>query len=105
MRRWVLVLLGLFFLAWGLAEAGVGGVQVDLLDWLSRLWPLLLVYWGGQSLVRYFREPGAHDVVLGTVVFVLGVVLLLNNFQVLSLSLWAALLLGLGVGFLLKAWK
>jgi len=105
------VLLGLLLLAWGLSMLGVPGFAQagDVVAWLLRLWPLILVAWGAhhayQGLLGHKRRRG-QGLVFGLAVLGLGLALLADNLHVnlgFPLSPFAALLVGAGLGFLLRA--
>ena len=104
-RRLTWILLGLFLLAWGLAEAGVDFPRPlpGVLDWLFQLWPLILVVWGAQMVVQRFQTRREGSFVLGGVLLALGVALLARNLGYARVSIWASILIGAGAGFLLRA--
>ncbi len=111
MRKLASVLLGLFLLAWGLSMLGVPGFAQagDFVAWLLRLWPLILVAWGAhhtyQGLLGRGRRRG-QGLVFGLAVLGLGLALLADNLGLnlgVPLSPFAALLVGAGLGFLLRA--
>ncbi len=103
-RRLLWVLLGLFLLAWGLAEAGMAVVQPvsAFMQWLFRMWPLLLVAWGLYLLIQHVRTRQPESPVLGGVLVALGLALLADNLGYLQVSLWAAVLIGAGAGLLFR---
>jgi len=105
------VLLGLILLAWGLSMLGVPGFAQagDLVAWVLRLWPLILVVWGAhhtyQGLLGKKHRRG-QGLVFGLAVLGLGLALLVDNLGLdvgVPLSPLAALLVGAGLGFLLRA--
>ncbi len=103
-RRLWWVVLGLFLLAWGLAEAGVAVVRPVsvFMQWLFRLWPLLLVAWGLHLLIEHVRTRQTGHPVLGGVLVALGLALVADNLGYLQVSLWAAVLIGAGAGLLFR---
>ncbi len=110
-RRIGSMIVGLFLLAWGLSLLGVPAfAQVgDFMAWLSRLWPLILIAWGAHRAYHGLLGPPqrrGHGLVFGLAVLGLGAVLLADNIGLTAGGAWspfAGLLVGAGLGFLLRA--
>lgn len=101
MKRWLWIGLGLLFLAWGLSELRFPLLRFGrVFDLLFNLWPLILVVLGLNIMLQSRRNRG--DAVIGGLLAALGAALLANNFGY-SLSVWGAILVGAGVGFLFRA--
>ncbi len=105
-RFWSIV-LGLLLLAWGLSMLGVPVPQMGhgLWGWLARLWPLILVVWGGRHVLQGLTGPRrGQGLVFGGAMLGLGLGLLAERLDApFAASAWAGLLMGAGIGLLLKA--
>lgn len=101
----ILIVVGVIFLL-----RNIGVLTSDVWDTLISLWPLLLVAWGLDGILR--REG-----ITGPVILIgLGAVFLLNNLGYLSVNVWAAvfnlwpvLLIAIGLDIILRhrsaAWQ
>ncbi len=109
-HRWLVALVGLLLLAWGLSLAGWpvalpgGGLVEACYGWL---WPVLLMGWAAGALYQALAARGrrrGQGLAPGLAVLALGASLLMNNLGWgHPPSPWAALLIGGGVGLLLQA--
>lgn len=77
----ILIALGVIFLL-----SNLGVVSGDVWSLLLRLWPVLLVAWGLDGLLR------RQGIALGVFLTGLGVVFLLSNFGFLAVDIWYVLL-------------
>lgn len=97
------IALGIFLLLQNL-----GFVEFSVWEFAWRLWPLIIIYWGGSALLQALKTPPSGlAAVVGLVIAAVGLIMLGNNFGLTDVQLGVLfrfavplLIIGLGLSIL-----